>query len=191
MILVPDFPPALRVGHNVGVLSQGSMNFYRVRFLEGLPAGAQSVIDLGAIAASTASTTGQTTKTVESVLQLDDNYLTQMRFLPLDDFTLQVWEQGGTARYWTRNLQAEINRFSAQRDPSAAKTEIFILGYNRDAQFVARNPQGKALTRSRLMVWGWKYVLQPLPSFDPSKDAFTWVPADGNIANTYSAASGV
>ena len=169
-----DFDPVARYGQNLAILSQGQIGYWRVRFMEGMPPGPASVIDFGSITGGSAST-----KAAQSVLQVDDNYLLHLRMKCIDDVSVRLYELGGTGRFWAKNWQARASKLTPAYDPTMRSTEFFIMGFNRDAQFEVVNPWDTTQARSRVMFWGWKYILEYL---DRQPDHFTWLPADGQIA---------
>lgn len=165
--LVPD----IHVHDELEIWTQGKAQFYRVTYKVGLPPGASGVNDFGAIAAA-----GTVAKAVVNLLQLEDGYLTRMRFRPLDDLLLRLYELGGTALNYTQNLQAEVSLFTELDDPEFTLSEFFVLGSNRDIQIEVVNPRPSALARSRVKFWGERYLVEAI---DKPTRSTIWLPAEG------------
>ncbi|MCX6022503.1 MAG: hypothetical protein NTZ05_12380 [Chloroflexi bacterium] len=151
------FPPKADVDDELKIYTKNTFAYYRVDFVEGMPPGSQGVIDFGAIAAN-----GTITKTAQSLLQLDDGFLVQIRYRPLDDVELQLWQLGNSGRHYTKNWHARVTAFTARGNPDFSQTEFWVLGKDRDAQIAAINPRPTALARSRTEFWGWRYLVAPI-----------------------------
>lgn len=166
--------PVARKGENLEVWSQGQLMYYTVDFVEPLPAGSRSVIDFGSLTAG-----NKTQKAVQSLLQVDKDHLLQVRMFPIDDVEVELWQLSGNARFNEKNWFARVTRFTPFFDPDGRTTEFFVNGKDRDAQFVVNNPRSAALSSSRVMFWGFRYVLTPLPN---KPERFTWIPAEARAA---------
>jgi len=169
--LADDMPPIAGVGENITIWTQNRWDHYQVDWLEQLPRGEALMRNFGTLAANT---TGAATVATE--LQLDEGYMVQIRFEPVDDFEVLVWQLASQGRYTIRNIHCNVSRFSAQYDPHWKQTLLFILGKERDARFQLRNVTDYALAQTRMKFWGWRFNITKL---DAKPSVSVWIPGEG------------
>ena len=156
-----SFDPVADVGDTLKVLVNASgvtpgTEYYQVSFREGLPPSPYSVIDFGALGAYASTAQG-----IQTALQLDQGYLVQYRVRAIDDAELQLFELGGTTRWYTKGYHSRVGVYTKRDDPTFASTEFFILGKqnNLDPQFTVSNPRPSTITHSRFAFYGWRYLV--------------------------------
>jgi len=167
----PISPIAL-VGQNLGVYTEHNVEFFKIDFIEGLPPGSQTLIDLGPCAAG-----AQLNAAILTNLQLRENDFIHLRWKVLDDFEATLWLVSGIPRFNIRQITQRITLFTPQNDPYLNTTTFFVLGPNKDPFLQVNNPNpAYALTQTRAIFWGFKYILKPLTE-EPAD--WTYVPAEG------------
>lgn len=157
----PYFPgpitPCVKTGQNLGVYTQGAFKFYRVLHIEGIPASRTTTQNLGALAAATSS--NQTEITVSNS---PEGGLLHLRFRPVDDIELQVAQVQANRKFSADTVISRVMLHSCSGDPYWSATTVFVLGRNRQIYIIATNPSDYAINQSRIITWGFKYVLDPL-----------------------------
>jgi hypothetical protein len=159
------------IGENLNILSQGQWGFWRVAFLESMPPCRQLTFDFGAVAAN-----ASIAKAVPTILRLDDRHLIQIRFAPLDDCEVVLWETAGQAKFAIKTVQARVSLTTRGIDPYYATTEFYVLGKERDPNVEIFNRTAYAMTQTRVKFWGYRYLLEPLQK---QPDYFTQIVAEG------------
>ena len=149
--------PAVKMGQNLGVFTQGSYRFYRCLYIEPLPPSRQLTQDIGSVGANANSAATEIT-----VVNALAGSLHQVRAAPLDDFEAHVTQVRGTGRFITNTQQARIMPTLASVDPYYVSTTMFILGNDRQVYVTAYNQTDYALGQTRLKFWGIRYVLDRL-----------------------------
>ncbi len=151
--------PAVRAGQNLGILTQGAYRFFRVLFVEGVPASPETTQNLGSIAANT---TGSSTEI--TVVDAQEGNLIQTRMEVLDDFEAQVSQVLASGRFTTFTQHVRVTPFLRGVDPHLSTTTMFVLGNTRSIFVTPTNPTDYAIGQSRLRFWGWRFVLDRLTS---------------------------
>lgn len=149
--------PHILPKQNIAVWSQGRWQHFNADYIESIPASSQTVVNLGAIAAS-----GTIAQTELTTFDVDEHQLLQLRWYPLDDVEGILWLTRSQGKFATRGVQSRVTHMSRAADPYLATTEFNILGRDRNAFVEVRNRSAYALGQARFLFWGYKYVLQPL-----------------------------
>lgn len=159
--------PDCKIGENVAIFSLNSYEYHRVNYIEGIPAGPASTIDMVAqLGLTQIAANGALNKSIVPLLQMYDNEFMKVRFEPLDDIEVRIWELSGQAKNMARQLQSRTDRNSRWYDPFAALGTFWVLGFNRDMNLEALNPLGYAQPTARVIFWGWRYLLDPVMDLD-------------------------
>ena len=152
-----------RIKDNISVLTAKKWAHYQVNFAEPWPRSSPLMVDLVALAAATTiAANGTIAKRLVPILQVTDGEMIHLRFLPLDDVEGVVWEQSGTGKFNSRNTHARVNMATGLHDPYLATTTVFIMGYQRDLNLEARNPNPVPLNQARFQFWGFRYGLDEI-----------------------------
>lgn len=154
--------PEIHVGDELSVWTKGSIYLYRVQYKIMLPPGPASTVDFGSLAVGTNPATPQVNKTTPAAIQLDDGYLIRLRFRPLDDIRIRVYQLGGDALNYIRNTHFDISLLTGRDDPEWETTELFSIGKDKDPQFEILNPRPTTQARSRVVFWGERYLVEPI-----------------------------
>ena len=149
--------PACKIGHNLGIYSQGAYRFFRVLYIEGLPPSPQLTQNLGAI------TAGSSTSAIEiTVVNAQEGSLIQARAAVVDDIEVSLSQVRGTGRYVTDTQQARISLFTGGMDPYHAMTTMFIIGKNRQVYATGYNQTDYDAAQARVKFWGYRYIIDRL-----------------------------
>jgi hypothetical protein len=152
-----------RIKDTISVYTAKKWAHYQVAYAEPWPRSSPLRVDLVALAgATTIAANGTITKRLVPILQVTDGEMLQIRFEPLDDVEGVVWEQAGTGRFNSRNNHARVDMATCLRDPYLASTTFFILGYQRDMNLEAQNPNPVALNQARFQFQGYRYVIEEI-----------------------------
>lgn len=194
--------PVARIKENLSVWTFGKWAHFIVEYCEPIPPGPASTVDMIVQAGVTTLAAGGTiAKRVVTILQLSENEMLHLRWEPLDNIEGVLWEQSGTAKFNSNNIQSRVNRLTRDWDPHLVSTTFWIMGYNRDMNLEVRNPMQYAIPTARFLFWGYRMVLKPwifdhipddirgrerLKLFDGDLEAVkkwigatTWLPAEG------------
>ena len=156
--------PICKIGENLSILSGRKYGHYRAKYIEPIPAGPASTIDMvanaGTITAIAANATIQ--RLVVATLQLNEGEFLHLRWEPIENVEGLLWELAGTQKFGSRSIHARTDRLTRQRDPNMSSTTFWILGSNHDMQLEVRNPMAYAMPMARFIFWGYRYVLEPL-----------------------------
>lgn len=193
--------PIAKIKENLSVWTLARWFHYIIEYIEPLPPSPASTVEMVAAAATTTlAANGTITKRVVTILQVNNFEFLHLRFEPLDNVECVLWEQAGSAKFTSRNLQARVDRNTRLLDPYLATTTFWILGENRDMNLELRNPMQYAMPIARVLFWGFRYILKPWPIEGVSANeknllqqgdletvrkiigATTWVPAEGRGA---------
>lgn len=167
--------PVVQIGENLGIWSDSKWLYFKTDYIEPVPRSSQSVVNFGALAA--AATIG---KALVQILRLESLQLLHLRFEPLDDVELVLWEKGGAQRFINRSFTARISLLTCLRDPYLATTTFFVLGRDKDPFIEVFNPSiTYARAQSRAIFWGYRYILQELKT-EPA--VYTRIPAEGRAS---------
>lgn len=193
--------PVAKIKENLSIWTTGQWSHFRIDYLEPIPPGPASTVDMVAAAGlTTLAANAAIAKRVVAILQLNDTELLHVRFEPIENVEGVIWEQSGQAKFNSRSIHARVDRNTRQRDPHLVTTTFWILGANRDMQLEVRNPMAVATPLARFIFWGYRALLS---AWDFSKypddvkaalkvgdvevvrkimGATTWLPAEGRQA---------
>lgn len=154
--------PICKIGENLSIMSLRVYNHYRAKYIEPIPAGPASTIEMVANSGGTVlAANGTIQRSVITVLQLNDLEFLHLRWEPLENVEGVLWELSGTQKFGSRSIQARVDKLTKFRDPFLATTTFWILGQNHDMQLEVRNPMGVAIPAARFVFFGYRYVLEP------------------------------
>lgn len=159
------FPWHCGIKQNLAVWSQGRWQYFNVSGIEGVPAGSVNIVNAGSVAANTTDDLSELT-----TFDVNDLELLQLRFEPLMDVEVQLWEARSQARFATRTIQARVSLMTKAHDPFLESTEFNVLGRDRNAFIAVINNGDYAYAAGRVHFWGWKYKLMPLRHIDEEED---------------------
>jgi len=152
-----------RIKDTISVYTAKKWAHYQIAYAEPWPRSSPLRVDLVALSGATAiAANGNITKRLVPILQVTDGEMLCVRFEPLDDVEGVVWEQSGTGRFNSRNNHARVDMATGLRDPYLASTTFFIMGYQRDMNLEAQNPNPIALPQARFQFWGYRYVVDEI-----------------------------
>lgn len=154
--------PDVQIGQNVGIYITNGYEYHTINYIEGIPAGPASTIDMVAQLGLTAIAANATLqKSVVPMLQMYYNELIKVRFMPIDNVECRIWELSGQAKNMARNLQSRTDRNSQWYDKYMSMVTFWVLGFNYDMNLEVLNPLGYAQPTARVKFWGWRYLLNP------------------------------
>lgn len=163
--------PDCKIGENIGIFSLGKWSYHQVNFIEGIPAGPASTIDMVLQTGNTfIGANAALVKAIAPMLQMYDNEFMKVRFEPLDNIEVRIWELSGQAKNTARQLQSRSDRNSRWYDPYAALGTFWVLGFNRDVNIEVLNPLGYIQPTARVIIWGIRYLLNPVINIDDILD---------------------
>ena len=187
--------PVARIKENLSIWTQGQWEHYLINYMEPVPAGPASTVEMVVASGATTLAAGATiAQRIVAILQLNENEFFHVRFRPLDNVEGLIWEQSGQAKFHPRNIHARVDLQTGLHDPYWASTTFFILGQNRDMNLEVRNPMGYATPVARFVFWGFrakvrKYefdagIREKMAAGDGATvrqtiGATTWLPAEG------------
>lgn len=149
-----------RIKDNLSIYTAKKWAHYQIVYAEPWPRSSPLRVDLVALAgATTIAANGVIAKRIVPILQVTDGEMLQVRFEPLDDVEGVVWEQSGTGKFNSRNTHARVTMSTCLRDPYLATSTVFIMGYQREMNLEAQNPNPIALNQARFQFFGFRYVL--------------------------------
>ncbi len=158
--------PAAQIRQNVSIWTQQVWEHYNIDFIEGMPLGSQSIIDMvNAAGVTTIAANGTLAKRVITQLRVNMNEMLHLRWHPIEALEGILWEQPNKSRNESRALASRVDFRSGEQDPHYAATTFFILGIgqgDRDFNLEVRNPQGFAYPMARFQFWGYRYILKPI-----------------------------
>lgn len=160
-----DLEPVAMVGEN---LLLAPLNRYvRILYVEPIPAITQ---DFGPIGAGA-------TLALQKITNVDmpEDEVAQIRTKVLDDIQVEVYQKRAVGRFSTRNLLVRLTPSTGAFGTGYNTSELFV--YEDEAPWVqVTNPTALPVTRSRIVMEGFRYVVQTL-SETPSK--YTVIPVYG------------
>ena len=200
-----DFMPKIvSEKQNIAVWSQGRWMYYNVDYIEPLPASGQTIVDFLALSGGSSLAAGaQIALQDVTTFQVDEHQLLQLRFQPIDDIELTLWETRSQGKFATRGVHCRVSLMTRGLDPHFASSEFNVLGRDRDPFISVDNVSAYALEQARALFYGRKYILQPLlhvketidqtgvlrvASFNPEKPdvltplAMTYCNAEGRLS---------
>lgn len=158
--------PVVQIKKNLSVFTGGVWEHFHVEFIEGMPLGSQSVIDMVNLAGvTTIAANGTLAKRVIPQLRVNINELLHLRWKPLEVLEGILWEQPNKARFESRALLSRVDWRSGDHDPYYAATTFFMVGVgqgDRDMNLEVRNPMGWALPQARFEFSGYRYAMTPI-----------------------------
>jgi len=193
--------PVAKIKENLSIWTLGRWQHYKIEFLEPIPPGPASIVEMVSLSGATRlAGAGTIAKRIIQVLQLNDYEFVHLRWEPLDNVEGVLWEQAGQARFFTANIHARVDRNTRLWDPNLTSTTFWVLGRNRDMNLEVRNPLQYAIAIARFIFFGYRMILVDIdlsgvPSPDKAKlekgdldtvrkyiGATTWLPAEGKTA---------
>ncbi|RJQ43382.1 MAG: hypothetical protein C4534_08270 [Gaiellales bacterium] len=150
--------PVAKPGENVLLVALNHYSLYEIAYIDTFPVSGQTIIDVGALAAS--FTPAGSNANSSPTLDLGAGQLGQWRFQVLDDIVVSV-AQPAAARHSLRLAPSNISAFTHLMHPDDEPTEMFTFEQQLDTSiaFTVRNPRPVAIAQSRLMFYGLKYIL--------------------------------
>lgn len=156
--------PIIKIGENLSLWTAGQWYHYVVPYIEPMPPGPATTVDLVAIAGATNLAPGGTVaKQVVAALQVMGYEFLHLRFEPIDNVEGVLWEQAGQARFNTLRVHCRVDINSRLRDPNMSLTTFGITGVNRDVNLEARNPLSYRIPSARFIFWGNRYIVKEHP----------------------------
>jgi len=166
--------PVCLIKQNMSVWSSQQWNHFIVEYIEPLPPGGASIVDMVATAgATTLPALGTIQKRVVQILQLAESELLHVRMDVLDNVEAIVWEQSSQTKFTSKNLTARVDWQTRVRDPNLATTTFWVSTDKRDMNLEIRNPMAVALPQARVQFFGYRYILSPHPDVTKDLDATT------------------
>jgi len=154
---------------------------YEVVYVEPLP---YLVLDFGTIAAKSFARSPRTTNLIAveedkidatKVLELPENGLAQWRMKILDDIEVKLFQPLATPRWVLKAVSLTIDKRLHQVNLPLNLTQFFQFE-NRSIGFKVRNPTEKEINLSRMVLYGWRFYLKPIPRPAPP---YTIIPLGG------------
>jgi hypothetical protein len=163
--------PVVMPGEFVGVWVNKVWNFYKVDYIEPVPASDPIEQDFGTLAAG-ASTAGAVQL---NLLEMADLEFGQFRVRVIDDVNCILFQGRADQRHKTNVRVGTYTRFTNLVDPCGHTTEFYVHEDNW-AYIQATNPTDYALTQARVAFYGFRYVLQAMPEYTMKPDPTTGKP---------------
>lgn len=173
--------PVVQIKKNLSVYTGQVWEHFHVEFIEGMPLGSQSVIDMvnvGGVAAIAAN--GTLAKRVIPQLRVNINEMLHLRWRPMEALEGILWEQPNKSRFESRALASRVDWRTGDHDPYYATTTFFVVGVgagDRDMNLEVRNPMGWAMPQARFEFWGYRYTMTSIAIPDIDKKAMK----EGNL----------
>jgi len=152
--------PIAKIKENLSIWTQGSWSHYVINYLEPVPPGPASTVEM--VTASGAAWLlpyATIAKQVVAILQPNELEFMHLRWEPLDNVEGVLWEQAGQAKFNVRNFHARVDLNTKLWDPHLVSTTFWILGMNRDMNLEVRNPMPVVIPMARFRFWGYRYLL--------------------------------
>ena len=153
--------PIAHIGQNILVYKTKHYELFRVLYREGIPPSTPLMRDFGAIAAG-ATLAGQS---MQAELEMPDNQLGQFRIQCLDDLRVTIWQPRSLGRFQNKNIVAQVTAFTTIMDQCSHTTE-FTVFEDTWPFFDVMNPRIVATIQARVIMWGFKYVLDRIEICD-------------------------
>jgi hypothetical protein len=148
--------PVVMPGETVGVWVNKAYNFFKVDYIDGIPASDPVIVDFGAVGA------GANTNVIQvQALEMPTSEFGQFRAEVLDDCTAMLYQGRSDQRHKTNQRVSTYSLFGAQRDPDGHSGEFYVHEDNW-AYLQVFNQTGYALAQTRVAFWGFRYVLTSL-----------------------------
>jgi len=150
------FEPIALPGENLVILPE--MKAFKVEYVEQIPA---FIIDFGPIAAG-----AEIRDRKLSEVEMFENEIGQFRIYFIDNIALRNWRQPyGAGRFFMKNVTPQLDNTFQTIDyvHFSQFTEFFV--YKDQVPYVdVVNISGTNLSASRIKLFGYKYVVTPLPA---------------------------
>lgn len=160
----PIAPIAL-MGQNLVAVHDNKYNLYRVQLLEGVLPSNPLIFNGGALAALGAVTQ----QSLQNVIDMPEGNLFHFRWRVLDDIRVTLDQPQRLGSQVLAFVAGEVSAFSALYDPCAHLTERAIY-WDRRPFLGITNPTQYAIAQSRVLFWGFKYIVDLLKQFDTIDD---------------------
>ena len=157
--------PVAHIGQNILVYKTKHYELFRVLYREGIPPSTPLMRDFGAIAAG-ATSAGNS---MQAELEMPDFQLGQFRIQCLDDLRVTIWQPRAVGRFQSKNIVAQVTAYTTIYDPCSHITE-FTVFEDTWPFFDVMNPRAVATIQARVIMWGFKYVLDRIQICDELKD---------------------
>ena len=171
--------PIVQIDEVVGVWVNKNYQFGLVTYIEGIPYSKAIEVDFGALAAGATGAIAQLT-----LIQMPDFEFGQFRGEVLDNFSALLSQGRGAQRFKTELNAATYTLEGARKDPCGHMGEFYVYEDN-NAFITPTNEMAYGLTQSRMIFWGFRFVVQNLPqySWEQGKlpDKWTRIPAMAHI----------
>ena len=193
--------PVAKIKENLSIWTLGAWSHYAIQYEEPIGPGPNSQVDMCVQGGVTnIAALGSIVKQVVTVLQLNDYEFLHVRFEPIDNVEGIIWEQAGTLKFASKNVQSKTDRYTRLWDPTMASTTFWVLGLNRDMNLQVSNPLNYAQPKARFQFWGIRYILVPwdfsalpantqallrqgdLATVRAQIGTTTWLPAEGRAS---------
>lgn len=172
--------PVVMPGENVGIWVNKVYEFYRVLFIEGLPRSNPLTQNLGAAGVPA----GVTPIVQLTLLEMPDIEFGQFRAQVLDDVEVILYQGRADQRHKLQTRVATYSRFNDRYDPDGHVGEFYVFEDNY-AFMQATNNTDYALTQSRVVFWGFRYVCEKLQQYNWATrtvpDNWTRIPATAHL----------
>lgn len=162
--------PWAGIGQTILIKRVQKYILYQVGFMEQLPPSAPLVRDFGAIGAATATTATQlSAQSLQAQLEMDGYEFAQIRFYPLDDVSVNVYQPQVLNRFVVKNTRARYSRKTLAMDPYQAMTEMAV--FQSDFPFFdVLNSRQMTIAMSRIAFYGFRYRINR--KINPATDDF-------------------
>ncbi len=155
--------PVAKVKENLSILTLGNWSHYSIEYIEPVPAGPASIVDMVVVAGQTnIAANGTILKRIVPILQLNDLEMVHHRWTPIDNVEGLIYELSGQAKFNAGNVQSRVDLGVRAYDPFLVSTTFWVLGRNRDMNLECRNPMGYAIPAARFQFFGYRYVLKEI-----------------------------
>jgi len=172
--------PVVQPGETCGIWVNKVYTFYKVDYIENIPASDPLEQDFGALAAG-----AQTAGAIQlNLLEMPDVEFGQFRVRVIDDIACVLFQGRADQRHKTNVRVGSYTRFTNLIDPCGHSTEFFVHEDNW-AFIQGTNQTDYAITQARVGFYGFRYVLEYLPEFSwkDKKLPATWsrIPATAHL----------
>lgn len=168
------FQPVVKVGENLCIYTGGKWQPHICQYQVPIAPGRPTIVDLVATSAVPAPANipanGTLNKQIVTIMQLDSNEFTQMRFEPLDYVEGAVWELAGQQLHKSKNIHSRVTPTTRVWDPFLASSTFFVLGSNKDMNLEVYNPMGYAQWQARFIFWGCRMLVELHPDYVKAPD---------------------
>lgn len=161
MMYYQDMLPVADIGQNVSIVTgAGTVRYFEVIYVEGLPPSQDLIKDFGSLASGATSSANKIDAiAVEGSAKqsTDISEIGQYRIHIMDDFMLTLKEPAAQSRWKTRQSQIRADFNTIEYDPTLKSTEFYV--YEDNVPYVdAYNPTNYTLSKTRAMFFGWRII---------------------------------